>query len=215
MSELAAMVEALPDVTAVAKHTWVFDAGDGRNVRIVLRGGRIEFFGVLDPTRRSDEEHGGWYDDEQANDALHEAIEALAVPIQARTRWALDHVKLGYADEPHESCPECDADCFEWEAQCAACGCDLGRTITAPPDEDDRIARAIVDELLRRGHIELRAGGRRAVEVGIAAALGNFGGSISWLSRCLLDDAAVIELYCDEDELASVVTSVKAAVTTS
>lgn len=190
------------DATSLAPGQWVVDVGDGRTVRAVLERDRVTFHGALDPTRFRDEEHGGWQDDPHVNDALVAAVEELARPLQRATRWAL-LFESGDAIVADERCPGCATLCFVWERACPACGSELGGADDEEPprDDDDELARQLVDALLAAGYLELDGRHRNALESAIAAAFANLGGATSTVARTLLEHPAVVDLYCDDEEL--------------
>lgn len=70
----------LPGVVRIDRGRWVFDTGEGRNVQIVINGQGVRFSGAFDPTRRYDEEHGTWREDDDANAPLYEGVEARGGP---------------------------------------------------------------------------------------------------------------------------------------
>jgi hypothetical protein len=204
--DLSALVSKLPGVQLFGPNTWVFDTGEGRNVRIVVAHSRVEFDGVFDPRRFYDEEHGTWEDDDAANAPLFDAVEELARPIQRVTRWPLT-LSQGDEIEADEPCPKCKALCFEWEDMCPSCGADIMIATSVGPslDDDDELARRVLSVLIEAGHIEIDGARRRSIESVLAATFGNFGGAATLISKNLIEHPAVEELYCDEAVLEEVI----------
>jgi hypothetical protein len=182
------------------------DTGEGRNVQIVVANTRIEFDGVLDPTRFYDEEHGTSEEDDAANAPLFDAVEELARPIQHVTRWSLT-LSQGDEIEADEPCPTCKALCFEWEDTCPSCGADIetATSVGSPNNDDDELARRVLSALIEAGHIEIDSARRPSIESVLAATFGNFGGATSLVSKHLIEHPAVEELFCDEAVLEEVI----------
>jgi hypothetical protein len=120
--------------------TVAFDAGDGRNVSVLIARDKVVVEAVLLSERVYDEEHGVWEDDEHVNDDVHDLACELLERIQKLTGW---HVDADYMDfEPDGPCPSCGVEIFEWEDSCGACGASLvhgaeGLAGDGADDDDD------------------------------------------------------------------------------
>lgn len=121
-------------------------------------------------------------------------------PLARRWCW-----KNGDEVAAEESCERCEAGIFHWESRCPSCGATVATSAPAPRDDADAIGERLVAALVDHGHMTLRPKTRPAIERFVSAYLDNFRPSAAALASALMEQPEVMDLFCDDETLASLV----------
>lgn len=187
--------------SAPARIEIAIDVATGQNLAVTLRAREVRVEAPLTgSTRRYDEEHGTWIDDDEDSD-LEDAAVALVESVQALTGWHVESKRLlGF--DPSGACPHCQIECFEWQDRCSACDAEL-ESVETPEDDADRRADRLLEALLREGLLELATKiAAKSVQSILAAHLANGWSSPAQLLDMLTERKEVAEVYADEADIA-------------
>lgn len=183
-----------PDVKRCTRTRAVVQAREGHVLHLRLKGSVMHVEArayALGRGRRSRSE-------------LEELANVIAYEVQGQTGWYVfegDAIRREF--EPASACTGCGVECFAWQERCARCGWVLGT-----PDQARILALAIIDALVKAGHVEL-ARSRKEAAYPLAPVVAT--GTSHQVLDALVDLEAVEEIYGDDEVLLTIIDAATAA----